>query len=204
MTGPAILQPGLLHWPGLLDRVAQQHLAESVRNIVQAAPLFTPRMPKTGKAFSVRMTNCGNLGWVSDQSGYRYQPLHPETGAPWPPIPDQLLTLWKDLSGHPAQPEACLVNVYEPSARMGLHQDKDERDFSAPVLSVSLGDDCLFRFGEGQSRAPTRSVTLRSGDVLLLSGPSRLCFHGVDRIHANTSALLRQPGRVNLTLRVTG
>jgi DNA oxidative demethylase len=186
---------------GWLDRVGQAALVEDLRAAIREAPLFTPRMPRTGTPFSVRMTNCGPLGWMSDVAGYRYQPLHPETGRPWPPIPPVLLDAWRDHAGFPAPPEACLVNWYEGKAKMGLHQDRDEQDFAAPVLSVSLGDACLFRFGGTRRSDPTASVKLESGDLLLFGGPSRLCFHGVDRVYAGTSDLLPRGGRINLTLR---
>lgn len=193
---------GVRHLPGYLDRKAQEALLGEIGKAVAIAPLFQPRMPGTGKAFSVRMTNCGPLGWVSDKSGgYRYQPQHPDTGRPWPPIPDQLMELWHELSGHDAPPEACLVNFYAPSARMGLHQDKDEEDFGAPVVSVSLGDACLFRIGGTRRSDPTRSFRLESGDVVVLGGEGRLAFHGVDRIYPMTSDLLEKGGRINLTLR---
>ena len=107
---------------------------------MRVAPAYTPRMPKSGRPLSVRMTNCGPLGWMTDAGGYRYQPHHPETGAPWPPIPDILLAAWRDLADYPHAPEACLVNIYGPAARMGLHQDRDEADMAAPVVSLSLGD----------------------------------------------------------------
>jgi alkylated DNA repair protein (DNA oxidative demethylase) len=189
--------------PARLDRPAQEHLLEEIRAVVRQAPLFTPRMPKSGKPFSVRMTNAGALGWVSDESGYRYQAAHPETGRPWPPIPAQLLDLWSELAAFLRPPEACLVNIYRPGARMGLHQDRDEADLAAPVLSVSLGDTCLFRIGGTTRAAPTRSFRLASGDVLLLEGASRLAFHGVDRVYEGTSTLIEGGGRINLTLRVT-
>ncbi|MBL8590070.1 MAG: alpha-ketoglutarate-dependent dioxygenase AlkB [Methylobacteriaceae bacterium] len=193
--------PGLRLHPGYFDRAAQEALVEALRAVVAAAPLFTPRMPKTGKPFSVRMTNCGRLGWVSDAAGYRYQTTHPDTGAPWPAIPAALLHAWEALADYPAPPEACLVNVYAPTARMGLHQDRDEEDFEAPILSVSLGDSCVFRFGGTTRGAATRSFRLHSGDALTFGGPARLAFHGVDRILPGTSTLLAQGGRINLTLR---
>ncbi|MDQ0511149.1 alpha-ketoglutarate-dependent dioxygenase AlkB family protein [Ancylobacter amanitiformis] len=198
---PIEIAPGCLWWPGWLDRPGQEALAEELRQILIAAPLFTPRMPRTGKPFSVRMSNCGPLGWVSDQTGYRYQPTHPETGEPWPPFPDLLTRAWAELAGTTLAPEACLINWYAPGARMGLHQDRDEAEFSAPVLSFSLGDTALFRIGGTARKDPTRSIRLASGDALLLSGPSRLAFHGIDRILPESSTLLRQPGRINLTLR---
>jgi DNA oxidative demethylase len=187
--------------PGYLDRAAQETLLAAVREAIRQAPLFTPTMPRTGKPFSVRMTNCGPLGWVSDAGGYRYQPTHPDTGRPWPPMPDLALHAWRDLAGYPPLPQACLINVYAPTARMGLHQDRDEQDFSAPVLSLSLGDTCLFRIGGTGRGDPTRSFRLASGDALVLGGQARLAFHGVDRIMPGTSTLLPEGGRINLTLR---
>ena len=196
---------GLRVHPGYLDRPAQLGLLAELREIFAAAPLFTPRMPKSGRPFTVRMSNCGPLGWVSDEKGYRYEPNHPVTGRPWPPMPDVLLSLWDTLAGYPSPPQACLINYYGPTAKMGLHQDRDEQDFDAPVLSLSLGDSCLFRVG-GQKRSdPTRSFRLGSGDALVLGGECRLAFHGVDRIEGGTSTLLAEGGRINLTLRrVTG
>jgi alkylated DNA repair protein (DNA oxidative demethylase) len=195
------LAPGLTYHPHYLDRPAQEALLADLRAILAAAPLFTPRMPRTGKPFSVRMTNCGPLGWVSDVSGYRYQSHHPDTGTPWPAMPDIVRRAWSELSGYPHPPEACLINFYDGKARMGLHQDRDEEDFDAPVVSLSLGDTALFRYGGLDRRHPTTSLKLRSGDALVFGGPSRLIFHGVDRLYSGTSELLAEGGRVNLTLR---
>ncbi len=192
---------GLRVYPGYLDRDEQADLAAALRGIFTAAPLFTPRMPKSGRPFTVRMSNCGPLGWISDEGGYRYQPTPPETGRPWPPIPQALLAVWRKLARYPDPPEACLVNVYRPSSKMGLHQDRDEAAFEAPVISLSLGDCCLFRIGGLQRNATTRSIRLSSGDVLVLGGDARLAFHGVDRIYPGTSSLLPEGGRINLTLR---
>lgn len=196
-----VLPEGVRHLPGHLGREAQAALVEAIRAVVAAAPLFRPEMPRTGRPLSVRMTNCGRLGWVSDRAGYRYQEGHPATGAPWPPIPLTLLALWEEVAGYGHPPEACLVNFYDAAARMGLHQDRDEAEFAAPVVSVSLGDDCLFRIGEPVRAGRTTSLKLCSGDVLVLGGDARLAFHGVDRIYPGTSALLPKGGRINLTLR---
>jgi alkylated DNA repair protein (DNA oxidative demethylase) len=187
--------------PGYLDRAAQEALLEAVRVVVRQAPLFTPRMPKTGTPFSVRMTNCGALGWVSDEAGYRYQATHPETGQPWPAMPAAVVSAWRELAGWPGEPEACPVNFYGREARMGLHQDRDEREFAAPVVSLSLGASCRFRIGGETRRAPTRSFVLASGDALVLGGAARMAFHGVDRIVPGTSTLVREDGRINLTIR---
>jgi alkylated DNA repair protein (DNA oxidative demethylase) len=198
------LAPGVTYHPDYLDRVAQEELLASIREITRQAPLYTPRMPKTGKPFSVRMTNCGPLGWVSDETGYRYQPIHPETGRPWPEMPEMLLDAWNALGEYPHPPDACLINFYEPSARMGLHQDKDEEEFAAPVVSLSLGDTALFRYGGLERKDPTRSVRLRSGDAIVFGGPARLIYHGIDRLIPGSSDLLPQGGRLNLTLRKVG
>ncbi len=192
---------GLRLTPGYLDRPRQEALLHAVRQVVARAPLYTPRMPKSGRPMSVQMTNCGPLGWITDESGYRYQATHPETGAPWPPIPEMLLAAWRELAGYPHAPQACLVNFYGPAARMGLHQDRDEEDFAAPVLSISLGDSCLFRIGGKRRSDPTHSLWLASGDALVLGGEARLVFHGVDRILPDTSTLVPEGGRINLTLR---
>ncbi|WP_262297357.1 alpha-ketoglutarate-dependent dioxygenase AlkB family protein [Microvirga sesbaniae] len=195
------LAPGLTYYPDYLDRAAQERLLESLRGITRQAPLYSPRMPRTGKPFSVRMTNAGRLGWVSDVNGYRYQPTHPETGRPWPAMPEQVLRAWEELSGYPHPPDACLINFYEPAARMGLHQDRDEEEFDAPVVSLSLGDTALFRYGGLERRDPTRSVKLRSGDAIVFGGPARLIYHGIDRLVPGSADLLPQGGRLNLTLR---
>ncbi len=151
---------------------------------------------------SVRMTNCGELGWYTDRTqGYRYIAHHPETGAPWPPIPQPLLEIWHEFSNTEKAPEACLVNFYAPDAKMGLHADIDERTFDFPVISVSLGDDCLFRIGGLARKDRTRSFRLCSGDVVVIGGENRKAFHGVDRIYPGTSELLKNSGRINLTLR---
>lgn len=194
----SIITPRLLS--GLLDRSAQEELLEEIRDVLRLAPLFDQTTGR-GQKLSVRMSSAGKLGWVSDRHGYRYEPQHP-SGVPWPPIPERLLALWRDLLPQARTPESCLINFYSPDARMGLHQDRDEADLTQPVLSISLGDDALFRFGSATSRSPTQSVWLSSGDVVILEGASRLAYHGVDRLRPGTSTLLSGPGRVNLTLRV--
>ncbi|MFY8040184.1 MAG: alpha-ketoglutarate-dependent dioxygenase AlkB family protein [Bosea sp. (in: a-proteobacteria)] len=201
MTSRIEIAPGVMHHPGWLDRLAQEALLADLRAVVKAAPLFVPRMPRTGKPFSVRMSNCGALGWVSDDTGYRYQPEHPETGEPWPAMPAALLAVWQALAGYPHPPEACLINLYDAAAKMGLHQDRDEDNLDAPVLSLSLGDTAVFRVGGTSRGGKTVSVKLQSGDALSFGGPARLAFHGIDRVIAGTSTLLPQGGRINLTLR---
>lgn len=192
---------GFRFYPGYLDRGRQERLLLAIRQVCAAAPLYTSRMPKSGRPMSVRMSNCGALGWLSDERGYRYEPLHPETARPWPAIPDMLRTIWAEVADYPHPPEACLINAYAATAKMGLHQDRDEEDFAAPVVSLSLGDSCLFRIGGNKRGDPTRSLRLNSGDALVLGGDARLCFHGVDRIYPATSTLLAEGGRINLTMR---
>ena len=197
-----MIQDGVYLWPGFFNLDAQKMLLDIIRAATAQAPLFVPRMPKTGKEMSVRMTNLGPLGWVTDkQNGYRYQSVHPETGKNWPDIPRQLLDLWQTVADYPHPPEACLVNYYSDDAKMGMHQDRDEAMFEAPVVSVSLGNECLFRVGSTTRGGKTKSFRLRSGDVMMLSGPARLAYHGVDRIYADTNDLLKNGGRINLTLR---
>jgi DNA oxidative demethylase len=195
------MRPGLRYLPGFIGPEHQRELVNDLRAAVAGAPLLTPVMPRTGRPFTVRMTNLGGLGWVSDRAGYRYQPTHPETGKPWPPIPQMVLDVWRAVSGYPHEPQACLVNFYQGGAKMGLHRDEDEEDFSAPVVSISLGDTAVFRMGGPERGGKTGTLKLASGDVLVMGGESRLCYHGIDRVLTGTSTLLKDGGRINLTLR---
>jgi len=193
---------GFRHLPGYLRPDRQARLLAQIREAIVAAPLFAPIMPHTGKPFSVRMSNCGPLGWVSDQrGGYRYQGVHPDTDRPWPAMPTALVEIWQDVSGYPVPPEACLINYYAAGARMGSHRDQDEEDPAAPVVSVSLGDDATFHVGGARRTDPKRRMLLKSGDVVVLGGAARMSYHGIDRIHPGTSTLLPEGGRLNLTLR---
>jgi alkylated DNA repair protein (DNA oxidative demethylase) len=188
--------------PGLLDAAAQRRMAADILALLDDAPLYHATMPKTGKAMSVAMSNAGRFGWYSDrEQGYRYIERHPFTGRPWPAIPEAVLDVWRDVAGYDPAPECCLINLYRDTAKMGLHQDRDEADFSAPVVSISLGDEALFRLGGTTRRDPTRSFKLASGDVLVLGGAARLAFHGIDRVLPGTSRLVPGGGRINLTLR---
>ncbi|MDX2206002.1 MAG: alpha-ketoglutarate-dependent dioxygenase AlkB [Hyphomicrobiaceae bacterium] len=201
------LGPGAVYLPGHLDVDTQRQLAKEIKEILEQAPLFVPRMPRTGQPFSVRMSNCGTLGWVSDAArGYRYQATHPDTDQPWPAMPGRLLDIWRQVAPAAREPEACLINLYAGGARMGSHRDADEQDFAAPVVSVSLGDTATFHVGGLARRDPKQRIRLGSGDVVVLGGKARLAYHGIDRIHAGTSRLLAEAGiadggRINLTLR---
>jgi DNA oxidative demethylase len=204
VVNPITLRPGVMLWREKFSRAEQQALLSDVLARLETAPLYRPRMPGSDKEFSVEESNFGPLGWISDKSGYRYQANHPVTGAPWPDIPLMLVELWREIAQLP-EVECCLVNLYRDGARMGLHQDKNEGDFSAPVVSVSLGDEALFRIGGETRRGPTQSVKLSSGDVVMFGGPARLAYHGIDRTRPGSSSLIPGGGRINLTLRrVTG
>lgn len=185
---------------GFLPPKTQRALIEALRPVLRSAPLFAPDVPGGGK-MSVRMTSAGAFGWFSDSSGYRYEAEHP-SGRPWPGIPAEVLDVWHGLVDSERAPECCLFNYYGEGARMGLHQDKDEADFSYPVVSISLGDDGLLRLGGTSRKEKTESIWLNSGDVVVMGGPARLAYHGVDRIRFKSSRLLPKGGRVNLTLRV--
>ena len=192
---------GFRFLPEYFPPAAQKALVAEILAILEANPLYRGAMPRSGAPLSSRDTNLGPLGWVSDIKVYRYQPTHPVTGKPWPPMPPRVTDLWQTYSACPFEPEACLINFYSEDAKMGLHQDRDEAEFSAPVLSISLGDACLFRVGGTRREERTVSFRLESGDIVLIGGENRLAFHGVDRIYPATSALLKNGGRINLTLR---
>ena len=195
------LPSGFAHLPAYLDQPAQEALVEALRGVIRAAPLMRPVTP-WGKPMSVRMTAAGRLGWVIERGRYRYSPVHPETGAPWPAIPREVLEIWRAVSDWPEDPDCCLITWYGEGARMGLHRDADEGMFEAPVVSVSLGDPARFRIGGPERKGPTQSMILGSGDVAIMGGASRLAYHGVDRISFGAGDLLPDGGRINLTLRV--
>ncbi|OOY09135.1 alpha-ketoglutarate-dependent dioxygenase AlkB [Thioclava sp. F36-7] len=191
---------GFRHYPGWLDLDEQKALIETLRGVVAQAPLFSPMTPY-GKPMSVRMTSAGRFGWISDRRGYRYSETHPD-GQPWPEIPQPILDIWEAVSGTPRAPECCLINFYGEGAKMGMHQDRDEQDFDQPVVSVSLGDDGLFRIGNRTRGGKTESIWLHSGDMMVMGGEARLLYHGIDRVKPGTSPLMPKGGRINLTMRV--
>ena len=174
--------------------------------VVASAP-FRHMVTPGGHTMSVAMTNCGALGWVSDRRGYRYDARDPETGRPWPPMPADFANLARNAASSAGfngfSPDACLINQYVPGARLTLHQDRNERDFAAPIVSVSLGLPAKFLFGGlARSDRPQR-IPLAHGDVVVWGGPSRLAFHGVDALKEGSHPLLG-PRRINLTLRQAG
>jgi len=192
---------GFRIFKGFLTRPQQAQIIAEIADSIKKAPLFRPHMPGTGKPFSVQMSNLGDYGWVSDKSGYRYQKTHPETDRPWPLVPPSVSDIWREVSGYDKPAQACLVNYYDSTAKMGLHRDADETDFTAPVVSISLGDTAVFRMGGPERKGPTSSIKLESGDIVVIGGPARLFYHGIDRVLGGSSKLLKNSGRLNLTLR---
>lgn len=187
-----------------LDREAQEKLLEDIRAVIKEAPLLAP-VTKNGQKFNLRLTNCGTHGWLSDEKGYRYEAAHPETKKPWPAMPqsihDLAVALAKESGFSTFRPEVCLINHYEGTGRLGMHQDKDELDFSAPIVSVSLGDECIFQFGGVKKTDPVKDYRLKSGDCVVWGGDLRLAYHGVKKIVPGSSTLLPNGGRYNLTVR---
>ena len=178
-------------------------LMASLDQVVSRAP-FRHMTTRGGRRMSVAMTNSGPVGWVSDEQGYRYSSLDPDTGLPWPEMPASFQSLAASAAAEVGfadfQPDACLINRYEPGARMGLHQDKDERDFHAPIVSVSLGLPAVFLFGGSRRSDRPRRLRLESGDVVVWGGPARLFYHGVAPLAQGTHPLTG-PYRINLTFR---
>lgn len=197
---PTFRVRGVNLFQGLLDGAAQRSMVESLREAARAAPFYRP-VTSRGQQMSVRMTSAGRVGWVSDWKGYRYESCHPD-GFAWPAIPRSVLDVWHTVAPGAREPDSCLINFYDAGARMGMHQDRDEVDFDQPVVSISLGDDALFRIGNLTRGGRTESVWLKSGDVLVMGGAARLVFHGIDRLRPGSSSLLPEGGRINLTLRV--
>jgi alkylated DNA repair protein (DNA oxidative demethylase) len=178
-------------------------LVDAVAAITAQAPLRHMITPG-GFRMSVAMTNCGAAGWITDRRGYRYQAEDPETGRPWPPLPAVFLDLADRAAGAAGfqdfVPDACLINRYEAGSRLSLHQDRNERDYTAPIVSVSLGLPALFLFGGPERNQRAKRIPLHSGDVVVWGGPSRLFFHGVDTF-ADGEHPLTGRYRFNLTLR---
>lgn len=197
---PSLDLRGMKVFKSLLGREAQEQIVADLRVVAKVAPFVHPVTP-SGQRMSVRMTSAGAYGWITDQAGYRYSKTHPN-GTNWPAIPTSVKAIWQAVSDVDRAPECCLINYYDVDAKMGLHQDRDEAYFDWPVVSVSLGDDALFRVGNEKRGGKTESLWLQSGDVVVMGGAARLLFHGVDRIKAGSSQLLPKGGRINLTMRV--
>ena len=200
MVEPTLRVRGFEIYKEFLDAAEQVGLVADLREVMRVAPPFSPDTPH-GKAMSVRMTSAGDWGWFSDTDGYRYVDRHP-SGVAWPEIPERVLDIWRAVSGVDRVPESCLINFYGEGAKMGMHRDADEAEMLWPVVSVSLGDDGLFRMGGDKRAGATNAIWLSSGDVVVMGGNSRNAFHGIDRIRFGSSDLLPRGGRVNVTMRV--
>ncbi len=192
------IKKDVTYFPNYLDEEECKILLRDVEHIITEAPTYIPKMPKTGNSMSVQMTNCGEYGWFSDkEKGYRYEKFHPITNKKWPKIPSSILKVWQDLSGVKEDPDCCLVNIYNQNSKMGLHVDKGEKDFSYPVLSISLGASANFKIGGLKRSDSAISLKLNHGDVLTFGGESRLIYHGISKIYPNSY----HQKRINLTLR---
>lgn len=207
---PAALPPGLLHARGLLDPAARAAVRAAVGAVSAAAPPYRPVMPVFGTPYSIEMTSCGGTGWISDKSGYRYSPLHPVTGTPWPAIPAAIADAASALlrraaaAGLPVsgfRADTCLINFYPAGSKLGLHRDASEAAKDAPILSLSLGVPAVFLVGGAKRGDPVARLVLEDGDGLVLAGEARHVHHGIERIPA--APLLGDTGilRINLTLR---
>jgi DNA oxidative demethylase len=184
-------------------RPREDELITALREIVAQAP-FRHMVTPGGHQMSVAMTNCGDAGWVTDRSGYRYDTIDPESRKPWPPMPPSFLALAKQAALEAGfdnfATDACLINRYQPGARMSLHQDRDEGDFGAPIVSVSLGLPATFLFGGLKRSDKTQRYRLEHGDIAVWGGPARLAFHGVAPLADGEHAVLGRQ-RINLTFR---
>jgi alkylated DNA repair protein (DNA oxidative demethylase) len=200
---PANLPPGICYLPGTVSPADQGRLYDAVQAIAELAP-FTPTRTRNGMT-SAAMTNCGAAGWWSDLKGYRYETHRPGTGEPWPAMPAVFLhTVAAAVAGSPWPsfiPDACLMNFYGAGAKMGLHQDRDEKDFAQPIVTVSLGDDADFLIGGLTRGDKTQALIVRSGDILIMGGESRMRFHGIRKTYPGTSPLPELNGRISLTFR---
>ncbi len=193
----------MIHLQQYLTLKQQNEILKVCREVARQFPLFTPVM-KSGKSFNYQMTSCGELGWISDTKGYRYSETHPN-GKPWTPIPEMINNLAKDLAnqiGEPGYiPQTCLINYYQKVGKLGLHQDNSEKNLKPAIISISLGDDAIFLMGGNKRNDITQEIILKSGDIIILYGESRLAYHGIKKIIPDTSKLLKNGGRLNLTIR---
>ncbi len=199
---------GLIHFTNFIDLKFQNQILEEIDKIINISPLKRIKTKKGGN-FSTQITNCGKLGWWSDHKGYRYTNHDPITGLEWPKIPNLFIQVINKTLHHlklekAFMPDACLINYYSSSSKMGLHQDKDEKDMSQPIITISLGDKADFMIGGIKRSQKPDLLSLRSGDILVMSKDSRPCFHGIKKIHPGTSPIKKLAGRFSLTFRKAG
>jgi Alkylated DNA repair protein len=194
----------MLHLKQYLNTSQQKRFLELARQIPLISPLFQPVMPN-GKQFNCKMTSCGDFGWISDRNGYRYDRLHPFTHQPFAPMPkefsDLAIKIANSIGEFDYKPQSCLINYYPISGRLGIHQDNTEKNLVPAIISISLGDDAIFAIGGNKYSDRIHEILLKSGDILVLHGNSRLFFHGIKRIVPFTSNLLKNGGRLNFTIR---
>lgn len=193
-----------MHLQKFISIEEQKNIVSQLRGTIKTNPLYVPQTP-SGKSYSIQMTNFGSLGWLPN---YTYGDRHPVTDQPWPAIPDSIIELVdrlkrKDHISHEFQPQAMLLNVYKPDSKLGLHQDKDELNKEAPIVSLSFGESATFLLGGMKRQDPTREIRLESGDAFILANENRMRFHGVKCILPNTAPadLMKKTVRINLTLR---
>lgn len=193
----------MIHLKHYLNLPQQRRFLELARQIASTSPLFQPLM-YSGKKINCQMTSCGDFGWISDRNGYRYDRLHPSTHKPFPPMPkefsDLAIKIAKSVGEFDYKPQSCLINYYQKSGKLGIHQDNTEHNLLPAIISISLGDDAIFAIGGKKYSDPVSEITLKSGDVFVLHGDSRLFFHGIKKI-IPSSNLLKNGGRLNLTIR---
>ena len=196
----------MLHLKNYFTPSEQLNLVEMCRRICDVSPMSTPVMP-SGHKFNCQMTSCGTVGWISDLQGYRYSKIHPVNQKPFAVMPQELIQLSQKLArlvDEPDyRPDTCLINYYPASAKskLGLHQDNSERNLKPAIISISIGDDCVFAIGTSNRKDPLQEILLRTGDVFIMHGQSRLAYHSVKRIIPNSSNILKNNGRLNLTIR---
>ena len=187
-----------------LTKVTQQEILAAARTVVKQAPLFRPSMP-SGQSFNYSMINCGDLGWVAGRSGYRYQQTHPHTFKVFPAMPQVIgnlaIAIAKETRNNDFHHQSCLINLYSRGEKLGMHQDNTEENLSAPIISVSLGCTGIFVLGGFLRTDETKQYIVQSGDVIVMSGESRNFFHSFKGIVPNTGNLLKNGGRLNLTIR---
>jgi alkylated DNA repair protein (DNA oxidative demethylase) len=192
------LPSGFTLLKGYLDRAQQEILVSELRQVVKQSPLYTPTLG--GNPFNLKMTNCGELGWIVENDEYKYIDKHPVTGKPWLPIPNSLIQLSRELLGDRLKPQSCLINLYSEHSKLGLHVDKTEK-VSKPILSISLGDDAVFLMGRIKKSQKVEKLLLQSGDIVILADEARSSYHGIEKINFRSSDLLKNGGRLNLTIR---
>ena len=193
-----------MHLKQYLTIEQQQHLLTLSREVYMASPMWTPTT-KRGNRYSYQNTSCGKYGWISDEKGYYYSQTNPVNQKPFPEIPSFINQLAVDVAklvGFDSYlPETCLINYYKQSSRLGLHQDNSEKNLSAPIISISLGDDAVFMLGTKRYSDKPQKILLKSGDIFILYGDARMAYHGIKQINPGTSNLLKNGGRLNLTIR---